>query len=80
MITSGTACAGLDADQIVMRRAPRSLYASASAKRWLQGAMAVLSGQVAFEIDTDERLTTIVFLGPVTDQQIIDLYNRRRFR
>ncbi len=41
--------------------------------------MALLSGQVAFEIDDDERLTTIVFLGPVTDQQIIDLYTAGGF-
>ncbi|MBP6819739.1 MAG: hypothetical protein KBC46_10600 [Ferrovibrio sp.] len=41
--------------------------------------MAILSGQVAFEIDDDERLTTIVFLGPVSDQQVIELYTAGGF-
>lgn len=32
------------------------------------------SGQIAFEIDDGARLATIVFLGCVTDQQLIELY------
>jgi len=41
--------------------------------------MSVLSGQIAFEIDDDERLTTIVFLGPVTDLQVVELYSAGGF-
>lgn len=37
--------------------------------------MAVLSGQIAFEIDDGARLATIVFLGCVSDQQLIELYS-----
>jgi hypothetical protein len=36
--------------------------------------MALLSGQIAFEIDEAERIATIVFLGPIAEQQVIDFY------
>jgi len=36
--------------------------------------MSALHGQIAFEIDAEQRIATIVFFGPVSDQQVIDFY------
>jgi len=33
-----------------------------------------MSGQIAFEIDDAKRIVTVVYLGPVTEQQVLDFY------